>query len=131
ATSDMVAVPPLISGAAGPAVLSNQPANTTPTAGVATANAAFVPATGSLAAPPMMSDKAELVIATSAVHEFLASVPQAQAIAIQSTLIVYDPLAVNIDIAHVQALTFDFTDGSHISLVGLPSELTHALTGHL
>jgi hypothetical protein len=84
-------------------------------------------APNTLSPPP---DRVELAVATAAVHDFLASVPQARTITGPDTLIVYDPLAVDIDLAHVQALTFDFSDGSHISLVGLPSELTHALAGH-
>ena len=100
---------------------------------VAISSAAPTPAPGpatALISRPASSDQAELAVATSAVHEFLAWVPQAKIISGPDTLIVYDPLAVDIDLAHVRALTFDFSDGSHISLVGLPSELTHALAGH-
>jgi hypothetical protein len=122
------AILPLISTTAIPAaaLLGHAAANTTPS----TIAALGTPAPTPVAAPPVSLDQAEVAAATSAVHEFLASVPQAVTIVNHNNLIVYDPLAVNIDSAHVQALTFDFTDGSHISLVGLPSELTHALTGH-
>ena len=125
------AILPLISAGATTAVpvaaLSGHPvADIMPSTSATLAIPAPIPAV----TPPVSLDHAEVAVATSAVHEFLASVPQAVSIISQNNLIVYDPLAVNIDSAHVQALTFDFADGSHISLVGLPSELTHALTGH-
>jgi hypothetical protein len=96
----------------------------------ASAIPAPVSATASLIPATVTLDQAEISVATAAVHEFLASVPQAVTIGSPNNLIVYDAMAVSIDLPQVQALTFDFSDGSHISLVGLPSELTHALTGH-
>jgi hypothetical protein len=38
----------------------------------------------------------------------------------------YDYFAVDHTPASVSAVTYDFTDGSHLSLVGLPAELSHA-----
>ena len=81
------------------------------------------------APPPAALDQQKIALATSAVHEFLSEIPQAQTMLVQNTLVVYDPAAIS-DLAHVQAITFDFSDNSHISLIGLPSELAYALAGH-
>lgn len=78
------------------------------------------------------SDAARLALARTAIQEFLKEVPQAVQFSDRGTgnQVIYDPLAANIDLKHLQAVTFDLADGSHVSLVGLPSELTYALAGH-
>ena len=92
-----------------------------------------VPITQAAVAPDTaqpVTDAAKLLVATAAVHEFLAASSTAKVLVMQNTLIVYDAFAVNIDLAHVQSVNFDFSDGSHIDLIGLPAELAHALAGH-
>jgi hypothetical protein len=93
----------------------------------------IIPAPVKAAVPPSSAlalDQAELTIATSAVHQFLMEVPLAKTVVSQNALVVYDPLAADIDLVHLKAVTFDFSDGSHISLVGSPAELAYALAGH-
>jgi hypothetical protein len=77
-----------------------------------------------------VQDQATLALAVSSVHEFLIEVPLAKTVSTANTIVVYDPSVIDTAANHAQAVTFDFSDGSHISLIGLGSELTYALQGH-
>ena len=88
----------------------------------------------SAAAPPLPSattpntEQQKMALALSALHEFMIEVPVAKTLVLTgATIVVYDPAAVDKHPAELSALTFDFNDGSHISLVGLPGELVHVL----
>ena len=90
----------------------------------------FAGQSGPHAPPSAAQDQATLALAISSVHEFLLEVSQAKTVSTANTVVVYDPAAIDVALSQAQAITFDFSDGSHIGLIGLPSELTHALQGH-
>jgi hypothetical protein len=57
---------------------------------------------------------------------FARATPHPAVLVAATQVIMYDPFAVSHDPGIVVAETYDFSDGSSISLVGLPSELAHA-----
>ena len=74
-------------------------------------------------------DPQMLLMVETAVKEFTAEVNQASFIITDHSVIIYDATAVVQHIPSLTSMTFDFADGSTISLVGLPGEIAHAI-GH-
>ena len=113
-----------------------QPSSSSSAASTASLATTAEPITQAPAANPAStvsatSDVAKVAAASAAVHTFLELSPTAHVLTTGTTIVVFDQLAVDTDLLHVQSLSFDFHDGSQISLIGLPEQLSHALAGHL
>jgi hypothetical protein len=61
------------------------------------------------------------------VRDFLAHTNDWSLIQNDKSVIIYDAAAVSADPGHLQSFTFDFSDGSTLSLVGLPAAFPHGL----
>jgi hypothetical protein len=59
----------------------------------------------------------------SALQVFLNSTPQFKVIATDRNVVIYDPVALTHQFMDVKSFTWDFQDGSTLSLVGLPTAL--------
>jgi hypothetical protein len=59
----------------------------------------------------------------SALQVFLNSTPQFKVIATDRNVVIYDPVALTDQFMDVKSFTWDFQDGSTLSLVGLPTAL--------
>ena len=67
---------------------------------------------------------------TAAVQDFFSHTPHSKMVNDGSAVIVYDTDALNLRPTELKSVSFDFSDGSTLSLVGLPAELPHHLPGH-
>jgi len=59
------------------------------------------------------------------VQAFLAATPAYEVASTGQQVVIFDPNAMATDQAAVKTVSFDFADGSTLSLVGLPMALPH------
>jgi hypothetical protein len=70
--------------------------------------------------------------AVQAIDAFVAAHPDFQVMIVQDEIIMYDPGLTPANISHATERTFDFSDGSSVILIGLPtSYLTHHAAPHV
>jgi hypothetical protein len=122
-------------------VQSGTNANTSATAGTTTNDVAHISTstTVSSSTPPQTDagassshGTAPIDPAAAALHAVLAIVQAFEAevlhpaaVVTNNQVIIYDPSAIETSPGAVKSVTYDFSDGSSISLVGLPNELPH------
>jgi hypothetical protein len=115
----MVSLPNNTAGVAAPAETTTMGS----ASGSDSGSSAFTPAAQSAA--PLSSPSLTEVLAN--MQNFVASVGSHLAVLITGNQVIeYDYFAIDHTPAAVTAVTYNFADGSHLSLVGLPSELPHA-----
>ena len=77
-------------------------------------------------AAPLQLPATDLHAVLDSVKEFQAEAAQPVVLVTEHMVVVYDVKAIDNDLSAVTSITYDFKDGSSISLVGLPTELHHA-----
>nr|WP_294567184.1 hypothetical protein [uncultured Rhodopila sp.] len=80
-----------------------------------------------VSAPAAAVSSPDLVSVLAIMQNFATQVGPHLAVLVSGNQVVeYDYFAIDHTPASVSAVTYDFADGSHLSLVGLPAELAHA-----
>lgn len=103
-------------------------AATTPEATAAgTTTPLATPAAPAQPAAAPLSEPQKLAAVLNMLQAFEQDTPGARALETSTSVVVYNSVAVAGDLRDVIALTFDFADGTHVSLVGLSTELTHLM----
>ena len=120
--------PAVSASASSHATATPAPAETAMPASPAASVSGNAAAASTPAAQPVATPSApDLATVLAIMQNFAAQVgPHLAVLVSGSQVIEYDYFAVDHTPASVSAVTYDFTDGSHISLIGLPSELPHA-----
>jgi hypothetical protein len=93
-------------------------------------SASVEPASASSDLPPKPSIPATAADVTAAVREFLSHISDAKTVVDGNSVVVYDEQVFNLRPTELKTVSFDFSDGSTLSLVGVPAELPHFLHGH-
>jgi hypothetical protein len=73
--------------------------------------------------PPQYVDLGNL---EGVLQNFLSHTPKWEMVSVDKEVILYDAGALTSDISDLKSVTFDFSDGSTLSLVGLPAALPHS-----
>jgi hypothetical protein len=80
--------------------------------------------------PPKPSIPSTAADVTAAVREFLSHISDPKTVVDGNSVVVYDMDVFNLRPTELKTVSFDFSDGSTLSLVGVPAELPHFLHGH-